>query len=385
MTLDRSGKVCFAGTHRVCTPGETLHRIIPLLGRFGITRLADVTWLDDIGIPVFQAIRPDGYTLSVAQGKGLSSALARISAAMEAIETWHAERVGPGTCTADVGDVEATLGYAVDELTLVPRHNLHPALRLEWSRARALTGGGETLVPTSLLRMDGRVTGRWEPQLFHVTSNGLASGNTLEEAVLHGLYEVIERDSAAHRTDGVRQRLLDTGTVDGPARHLLDLFASAGVEVRAELLTGPMGLPCFRAAITSDLFPVVFLGLGCHLDRNVALCRALTEAAQSRLTSISGVRDDMTAEAYWQAEGVTSGRVEGPALGRGFEDAAMIPFGDIESISNQDLSDDLRLVTTRVREHTERDPLVVDHTRPDVGVPVVRVICPRLRHDVRSS
>lgn len=382
--LDRSRKVCFAGTHRVCTPEETLRRITPLFDRFGITRLADVTWLDDIGIPVFQAIRPNGYTLSVAQGKGLSPELAKTSAAMEAIETWHAERVRPGICVESVGDVEATLDYAVDELSLVPQHHLHPALRLEWSKARALIGGGETLVPTRVLRMDGRVSRQWEPPLFQITSNGLASGNTLEEAVLHGLYEVIERDSAAHHPAGSCHQLLDIGTVDGPARHLLDLLEAARVEVRAELIIGPMRLPCFRVAITSDLFPVVFLGLGCHLDRDVALCRALTEAAQSRLTTISGVRDDITGDAYRRAEDVISGRVGRPALDLGFEGATMVSFRNIESARNQDLSDDLRLVGTKVREHTKRDPLVVDHTHPDIGIPVVRVICPRLRHDLRS-
>jgi ribosomal protein S12 methylthiotransferase accessory factor len=382
--LEQDRKLHFAGTHRACTPSETLRRITPFFGRFGITRIADITWLDEIGIPVFQAVRPNGYTLSVAQGKGLSPELARASAAMEAIETWHAERVGPGACVETVGNIEPTLDYSIGELNLVPRHHLNPALRLEWSSARELVGGGETLVPTKLLRMDGRASERWEPQLFHVTSNGLASGNTLDEAVLHALYEVIERDSA-HRAAGAGRRLLDIATVEGPAGRLLELLSAAHVEVRVEVITGPLGLPCFRAAITSDLFPVVFLGLGCHLDRDVALCRALTEAAQSRLTSISGVRDDMTAEGYWQANEVTAGQNDGPDLGLGFEDATEISYQDVDSVHNQDLRDDLRLVGARVREYTGRDPLVIDHTRPDIGIPVVRVVCPRLRHDVGRS
>src|SRR5690242_2091930 len=81
------------GTHRVCTPEETWRRIQPALAAAGVTRVADVTGLDHLGIPVFQAIRPASRNLSVSQGKGLSAAAARVSAAMEALELWHAERL----------------------------------------------------------------------------------------------------------------------------------------------------------------------------------------------------------------------------------------------------------------------------------------------------
>jgi YcaO-like protein with predicted kinase domain len=379
--LDRGRKVCFAGTHRVRTPEQTLAHIEPLFGRLGITRLADVTWLDDIGIPVYQAIRPNGYTLSVSQGKGLSPALAKVSAAMEAIESWHAERVPPGPTVATVGDVEPGLGYDLRELVLAPRHHLNPALRLEWSVARHLAGGGDTLVPTAYVRLDGRVFDRWQPPLCQLTSNGLASGNTTEEAVLHGLYEVIERDALVRYANASTPCPVDIRTVDGVAGQLIARFADADVEVRVEVMASPLGLPCFQAAIISDTFPVVFWGLGAHLDRDVSLCRALTEAAQSRLTSISGVRDDMTADSYWRARGVTTGRRDAPDLGTTTSGEPAISFQDTESVRNSDLADDLRLVVDRVAEYTGRDPLMVDHTRPEIGVPVVHVICPRLLHD----
>jgi len=81
------------GTHRVCDPAETLARIVPLLGAFGVTRLADITRLDRIGIPTYQAIRPSSRSLSVSQGKGLTPEAAKVSAAMESWPAGH--RRGP--------------------------------------------------------------------------------------------------------------------------------------------------------------------------------------------------------------------------------------------------------------------------------------------------
>lgn len=86
-------KVCFDGTHRARLPEDTLRGLEPILDQVGITRIADVTWLDEIGIPVYQAIRPDSWSLCVSQGKGLTGDLAKVSAVMESIELWHAERM----------------------------------------------------------------------------------------------------------------------------------------------------------------------------------------------------------------------------------------------------------------------------------------------------
>lgn len=383
MTAESSEKNYFDGTHRVCPPEETMRRITPLLGRLGVTRLADITWLDDTGIPVYQAIRPESYLMAVAQGKGLTPALAKVSAAMEAIEIWHAERLGPGDRVATVAEVADGLGYRIEELSgLRPRNHLNPALRLEWSYARQLIGGARTLVPTEYLRLDGRVTGAWAPPLFVVTSNGLASGNTFTEAVLHGLYEIIERDAVVRTGQAPSPCVLDNATVDARARELIDQMVGSGLQVVVEVLETPVEVPSFRARIIGDAFPEVFLGMGSHLDREVALCRALTEAVQSRVTNISGVRDDMTAETYRRAEAVREGRAAAPNLDRIFADSRRVSYREIPSVRHNSLSEDRRVVAGRVHRVTGRDPLVVDHTRPDVGVPVVRVVCPGLTFDL---
>ena len=81
------------GTHRTVPPQETLARVTPLLAEMGITRIANITGLDLIGIPVVMACRPNSRSIAVAQGKGLDLAAAKVSAVMEAVETFHAERV----------------------------------------------------------------------------------------------------------------------------------------------------------------------------------------------------------------------------------------------------------------------------------------------------
>ncbi|MGW1339455.1 YcaO-like family protein [Kribbella sp. NPDC002412] len=360
-----TSKRVLVGTHRACSPDETLRRLGPLLPRFGITRLAEVTWLDSIGVPVYQAVRPTARTLSVSQGKGVTRELAKVSAAMEAVELWHAEQAG-SVVTAEVGELAPTLDFRLDELSLLPRHHLNDALRIGWSRARGLGDQQPTFVPTDCVRLDATTGTDWAPKVFRASSNGLASGNILPEATLHGLYEVVERDALQRTAQAV-----DPGTVTGSSAEVLDRFRAARIDVRIEHKTSPTRLPCFRAVIWDEAFPVHFVGAGCHLDADVALSRALTEAAQSRLTTIAGTRDDLGTEEYQLARTVRP-RPSWPA-------SRSIPFDEVESIVYGDFADDLRLVVDRVVAHTGRQPLVVDHTRTDLGVPVVTVVCPGLR------
>ncbi|MEZ4302620.1 MAG: YcaO-like family protein, partial [Polyangiaceae bacterium] len=87
------GKGFSSGTHRAVPPEETLARFERLMPALGITRIADVTGLDHLGIPVVMVTRPNARSLSVAQGKGLSLAAAKASGLMEAIESYHAEHI----------------------------------------------------------------------------------------------------------------------------------------------------------------------------------------------------------------------------------------------------------------------------------------------------
>ena len=81
------------GTHRVFAPAETLARMQPHMKRMGITRLANVTGLDRVGVSVVMAVRPNSRSVAVSQGKGVDLDAAKASALMETVETWHAENI----------------------------------------------------------------------------------------------------------------------------------------------------------------------------------------------------------------------------------------------------------------------------------------------------
>ncbi|MFQ5558821.1 MAG: YcaO-like family protein, partial [Acidimicrobiales bacterium] len=188
------GALDLGGTIRTRTAGETLQAIRPLFPRLGITRLADVTGMDSIGVPVAMCIRPNARHLSVSQGKGVSSELAMVSAAMESVEMYHAEHLGPPDLTAAWEGLDRA-SVRPGDLELGIWHQAHrDREEIGWVEAAELLSGRPILVPHVLWDLDSSRT-HPDTGLFAVSSNGLASGNCLLEAVLHGLYEVVERDA----------------------------------------------------------------------------------------------------------------------------------------------------------------------------------------------
>ncbi len=371
---EKQEKAITVGTHRVCSPEETLARIRPWLSSMGITRVADLTHLDNLGLPVVQAIRPNSRNLSVSQGKGVTKALATASALMEAIELWHAEEPDLPSTIQPLGEVKSSLPYSVSDLNLSRHHMLYDALPLEWFPAQIIGSSRQTLVPASYVRVNMLVTGTWILPTFAVTSNGLASGNIREEAILHGLYEVIERDTLVRAREGSVPRLyIDPETVDGKATNsLLAQFYRADATVEIQGLVGPTGIACFEAHLASSSYPRVIAGYGCHLDRDVALSRALTEAAQIRLSIIAGSRDDIQHGAYTEIQQMRSSPQ--------FHKKPMLThFHAIPSTSHQDIAEDLQDVTRRIGSVVACPPLFVDLTRREFGIPVVFVVVPQFR------
>ena len=215
-------------------------------------------------------------------------------------------------------------------------------------------------------------------------SNGLASGNHRMEALSHALCEVIERDASSLWHAGGRaarqESKLDLTTVDDSAcRQLLDLFEEARVCVGAWEITNDIGVPAFAAEIIdaerSQLRPLGgFAGWGCHVDRGVALARALSEAAQSRLTLIAGSRDDAGFDRHERVKsrrlaGVHRARLNEPPR-REFQDAPMLEFPTIDADVDHQLA---CLESIGIRE-----AIAVDLTRPGLDVPVVKVVVPGL-------
>lgn len=273
------------GTHRITSPDETWLALQPFLAPAGITGVADVTWLDCLGIPTVQAVRPASLTLSVSQGKAASYRAAQVSAVMESLEGWHAENVTADLWSATARDLEADLTYDPAQLRHRPGSLYHAGVKLDWMVATTLLTGRRTWVPWTAVLVNVATRDCWEPPMFEMDTTGLASGNCYDEATLHALYEVMERHSVAAAVAGETMFEVPTDDVAGSdSAHLVEMIRDAGDDVDLARIDVWDGYYCFAAELTSATLEVTFGGFGLHHDPNVALSRAITEAAQSRIT-----------------------------------------------------------------------------------------------------
>jgi ribosomal protein S12 methylthiotransferase accessory factor len=367
------------GMHRVATLSETLSRIVPLLYEMGITRAADITGLDRIGIPTWCAVRPAALTIQVSNGKGTTHAAAKVSALMEAIELWHAEHPS-GNCLRS--SVASLVADGVPHLppSAVPefRRDCHFTDRtvIDWVAGENLATASPVWVPRCAAVIA-------EPSFVAYSTNGLASGNNLVEATLHGLYELIERDGVAqlrkrrfalpHRGS----RVMDLTTLPvGPVSLLRDRLNMAGTRLTLIRVAGNVPVNIFFAAIVDPhatfACSSVNVGHGCHLSPTIAALRAITEAAQSRLTYIHGSREDLDVESYQFHE--AHRRL------RGFFDAQVgeMSWSELEDRSNTNLSKDLDLVLGDLRGAGHTQIYRIDLTCRRFGIPVVKLIAPDL-------
>jgi len=363
-------------TQRAVPPEETLRLARERLPAAGITRVADITNLDRIGIPVFSSIRPtaEAGAISVYNGKGATPIEAEVSAMMEGIERYSAE----------IGDREVIMGRcsevsaeynALDPVDLILPDHVPADLVIPWVRGYDIVQQEEILIPAHAVfhplpvKMGG---------LFRTNTNGLASGNTLEEAVFHALMEVVERDawSLAEVTRDTGPRI--EGIEDGLAADLLARFEAAGVEVTLKDITSDTGIPTV-AAVADDLVlrdpTLLTIGMGSHTSTGIAVLRALTEVAQSRLTQIHGAREDTDTADVRKRIGYERTK----RLNRHwFADSESVSFADLPSFDSDDFLTDIRHVIDRLRAVGLSRVIVVDLTRPEIGIPVVRVVVPGL-------
>ncbi|HET8727453.1 MAG TPA: YcaO-like family protein [Alphaproteobacteria bacterium] len=375
----------WSGTYRAVPPAETLERIAPLLPASGITRVANVTGLDRVGVPVVMVHRPNARSLAVFQGKGLTLDAAKASGIMEAIERFHAEypllpirpattrRMRDSHCIIDPAALPGTAPSATEDAVI------------DWVEGRDLATGDPCPLPLVAVALDERAAPSGNPLGLRISSTGLAAGNVRVEATLHALCEVVERDATTlwrYRGAAVRaRRRVDLDTVDdADCRSVLDMAGKAGLTAAVWDATTEIRVPVFLAQLLEagdmDWTPLVKAeGTGCHPRRAVALLRALTEALQARLTLISGARDDVFRRFYRPppAECVRAWRREilGRPGGLDFHAAEDVPGGNFE--------EDLSAVLGRVRAAGFRRAVAVDLTREDFGVPVVRVVVPGLQ------
>jgi ribosomal protein S12 methylthiotransferase accessory factor len=385
--VEASQKGFRIGTHRAVDPRETIARARPHLAAMGITRVANVTGLDRIGIPVVMVCRPNSRSLAVSQGKGLDLDAAKASGIGESIEAYHAERITLPLRLATYTELRESA--AVLDPMRLPRTRgsaYHPDLPILWIEGHDLLQREPLWVPYELVHFHYTLPEPTAKGCFAATTNGLASGNTLAEAISHAICEVVERDALTlwpFRDPGEqRTRRIRLDTVDDAAcREILARYDAAGIDVIVRDLTSDVGLPVVHCAIaerTADPWrpsPAHF-GTGCQAAREVALLRALTEAAQNRLTEITGSRDDVDRARFQR---FTQPSAEARALARRARSApATRAFTDVASCATDTMAGDVDLELRLLRDVGIQRVAVVDLTRPEIGWPVVRVVIPGL-------
>lgn len=295
----------------------------------GVTRLADITRLDRLGLPVWQAVRPMSRALSAHQGKGATDADAQVGALMEAFESSCAESFeeeGPW-CRLDELPV---LERAAEMADFAADRRDPPAAdqTYRWVAAENPMSGRRLHLPFDLVSLD---LTQAVPSRFDRASNGVATAATRGEAIAVALQELIERDAVIEWQAGgmlaCAASVLEVDTVP------FDWFSAWIERLDAERIAARF------YAVPSVTESPVFLcelvegseesapyrgiqGRGCHAVPEIALFKALAEALQARATFIAGAREDLRAADYAKLPPATVTISFGLPLGTGMAGVA---------------------------------------------------------------
>ncbi len=373
------------GTQRVLDPEQTLANTSRLLPQIGVTRIANITDLDRVGIPVFSAIRPSAAAgaISIYSGKGTTETNARISAIMESFERCLAEQPevsinlsGIELKAERVVDTYESLGESYPALypdALLLPQPVAELTSLEWVMGHDIMNDVEVFVPANA------VFHPYNPQsgsqLFRSNTNGLASGNTLEEAVLHGLLEVIERDalSIAEYTRNPGKEIVLSES-DGLNYELKRRMEETGITVKLWLLDSDIDIPTVVAALDDTVLrdpALLVMGAGSHLSPEIAVTRALTEAAQSRVVQIHGAREDTDRERVVRTFGYEHMKKMNSYW---YEELESVRMDELKDSSSNTPAASIKTVLERL-EGIADGAIIVNLSR-GVKVPVIRAIIP---------
>jgi YcaO-like protein with predicted kinase domain len=288
-------------------PGETIAALRSHLSSFGITRLARQTGLDSIGIPCFAAIRPNAKTLAVNQGKGIDDDAATASALMEAAEYATAEAPDVPVIHASATELRAAGHRPFDVARWLPQGQGVPDdLPIAWLEGADLFSGQPVYAPRDALVIGGAM----DLPAISQSTNGLASGNNAAESSFHALCELIERDATTlwiFKSDeaAAATEVTAASFADPLVDALVARVEQAGFRLTLFDQTTDIGVPVIFALIAPrDHLPTkhfdLAAGCGCHPIAARAAIRAITEAAQTRISNIAGARDDFDPAEYHQ-------------------------------------------------------------------------------------
>lgn len=428
-------------TDRIKSVSETLTQVIPICTEIGVTRVADITNMDRLYLPNFSIVLPgteDNFW--VYSGKGTTKQAAKASGIMEAIERYSSlSNISPRTLVQGTySDLARIHKRVINPAEVV--EPIHPSYSdedtiMDYLIGHDLVANQPILVPAEIALYKHSPKYPAVSVFSQSHTNGIASGNVLEEAICHSLCEVIERDavsiaelcsSSFHYTilDRIKESLAND-TVLGPylqrinikdsfvddsslfpevdisslsnfgdVGYLIQKFANAGLPLLIKDITQKdIGIPVFVATSVewlTDDYGLFAKGYGAHPDARIALTRAITELSQTRAANIHGARDDLKKIEYrsddeiykrkWQFMSSSSPEV----LSRKNEN--VIKFSEVETYVNTDILDDIWLILQKLERAKLKKVVIVDLTLPCVGIPVVRSIVPGLEtFEVTSS
>lgn len=390
---------------RALSVGQMLHQHGRLIGPVTgiVTDIRPLTGLPE-GLHAYDSghnLALRGHSLAGARqvlrarsgGKGVTANEARVSALCEAVERYSGSRQGDEPVVLD--SLAGLGGAAVhpnsyqlfDERQYADRdrwnarqasfHHVSrpfdPAAPTEWSPVWSLSSRTQRLLPTSTLYFDsspgGSRDGLW------ADSNGNAAGSSVEDAVVQGFLELVERDAVAlWWYNRLRMPALDLGSFDEPwLTFMRETLGRAGREVWALDLTSDLGIPVVVAVsrVTGDVGGGLVFGFGAHFDPRSALRRAMTEMVQMLPPAAPSPASSPTAPERVGEEGqpqLLPDPAQSPRTPRSWPYAGR----------NEDLLDDIEQIRGLVAGHG-MELLVLDQTRPDTGIPVVKVIVPAMR------
>jgi ribosomal protein S12 methylthiotransferase accessory factor len=358
------------------------------MAALGISRVTDITRLDRLGLPVFASIRPRGLSLRVHAGKGFTAVDARAGALMEAVEFAVGElatEAGPDV-VMPLRALAAQFPAGLRPFDFAPRLGVELDVELPTPAVACedISTGTRCLLPADLVWVpnfsDPRI-----PSIYGRSTTGLASGNSLDEATLHALLEVLERDAIAmNRARDASVRLAED-SMPPPFDALATEWRQLGIDLIVRFVPNEFSLPCFEAVLhEAGSFNVNLSGgMGLHLDRGIALARAICEAAQSRLGLIHGGRDDVTNfyRKYRPGRDAARRRSDDQVVA-GLVAGSQIPFGATPSIGCQSVRQALTIVLKRLADlgfgHAFRCRMSSHGDRMALnGLYVVKVVVPR--------
>jgi YcaO-like protein with predicted kinase domain len=370
----------------VWDPTKTYDNIVRFMPHMGITRIANITGLDYLGIPVVTVCRPNSRSIAVSQGKGSDLISAVVSGLMESMETFHAERITNPIKFTSFSELvsEGAATANIDKLLRTSESPFAEEKSLFWIAGQNLVNDETVWVPFEMVHTNYTLPRLPGTGFFFGSTNGLASGNHFVEAVNHAIAEIVERDCIElwKRTDEETraEKKIDISTItDELSGTILERFVSVGLAVAIWEITSDVGIPAFYCWVAdgpdSD-FLVPGIGSGCHPVRSIAMSRALTEAAQMRLTLISGSRDDLTWEDY--RSGITHER------GRRFREQINATRGRKDFRIGADhhcesFEQELNWQVSRLLSSGVEEIIAVDLTQSQrFDIAVVRVVIPGL-------